>query len=390
MRFARRVDTLAESATMRVTRRAAELRAAGRDVISFSVGEPDFDSPPSAVAAARRALAEGFTRYTPAAGIGELRRALAARYAERHRTPWTPSDVLVTVGAKAGLFELMMVLLDEGDEMVLPIPAWVSFEAQARFAGARVVTVTTDWRDGYTIHAEPVIEALSERTRVVLLNTPCNPTGGIVPADDLRRIVEACADRGVVVISDETYDRVIYDGLIFPSAAALAREFPDTVVLVGSFSKTYAMTGWRVGFVLGPPALMAKVQDLQSHMTSNPTSFAMRGALAALEEAEDDVATMIAAFSARRDLVIERLRAMPGVRCRPPAGTFFVLPDVSACYRPGRRGSVALAEHLLEVAGVAVVPGIAFGSDDHLRISFASSIPDLERGLERMARALAD
>ncbi len=389
MQLAQRAQRLAESATLRVTQRAADLRAEGRAIISFGAGEPDFPSPPVAVEAARHALADGFTRYTAAAGIPSLRQALAQRFADQYGAPWALANTMVTVGAKAALFELFLTLVDDGDEVIMPTPCWVSFEEHVRFAGGNAVLVERSWEDRFAIHAEPIIEAMTERTRVVLLNSPCNPSGGLVGADDLRRIVEACAERGIILLSDETYERFVYDGGTHVSAAEHARSHPETVVVVGSFSKTYSMTGWRVGYALGPATLIKKVIDIQSHATSNPTSFAMVGAQAALEHAESEVQTMIAAFEQRRDLVVERLQAMPGIRCTSPGGAFYVLPDVSACFRPDRHGSIALAEFLLEEAEVAVVPGIAFGNDNHIRISFACSRDDLETGLARMARALA-
>ncbi|MEM6454096.1 MAG: pyridoxal phosphate-dependent aminotransferase [Acidobacteriota bacterium] len=386
--LSRRANRLAESATMRVSRRAAELREAGRSIINFGAGEPDFDSPAVAVEAARQALADGFTRYTPAPGMPALRDALAADARARHGAPWQRANCLVTVGGKAALFELAMTLIDEGDEAIVPVPAWVSFLEQIRFAGGTPVTVSLAADDAFAVHAAPIIDALTPRTRMVVLNAPSNPTGGLMAADELRAIVEACAARGVVVVCDETYERFVYDNATCASGAALAAEFPETIVVVGSFSKTYAMTGWRVGFALGAETLIAKLGAVQSHMTSNPTSFAMAGALAALDGAESDVRTMLATFARRRDLVVERLDAMPGVTCAPPQGAFYVFPDVSAHYQPGRADSVAMAEFLLEQAGVAVVPGVAFGNDRHIRISFACSAQELETGLDRIAVAL--
>lgn len=373
---------------MRVSRRAQELRAEGREILDFSAGEPDFPSPTVAVEAARLALAEGFTRYTAAAGTPDLRVALAERFHQSHGSPWQQPNTLVTVGAKAALFELFQVLLEDGDEMVYPSPAWVSFAEQARFAGARPVAVATSAEDGFAIHAEPLIEAVTDATRVILINSPSNPTGGVIAEADLRRVVEYAAERDIVVLCDETYDRFVYDGKKHASCAALAGEYPKTVVLVGSFSKTYAMTGWRVGYALGHEELIKKAIALQSHATSNPTSFAMRGALAALEGGEDDVRRMIAAFEKRRDTVVAGLEALPGVRCRKPAGAFYVFPEVSECFRDGRRGSLELAEHLLEEAEVALVPGIAFGDDHHVRLSFACATSTLEQGLARLATAL--
>jgi aspartate aminotransferase len=251
------------------------------------------------------------------------------------------------------------------------------------------VFVDTAAADGFAIHAEPFLERIGERTAAVLINSPCNPTGGVISPGDLRRVVEACARVGAVLVYDETYERFVYDGAAHSSAAALAAEFPETIALVGSFSKTYAMTGWRLGYVLGPPALIRAAAAIQSHMTSNPTSFAMRGACAALAGAEADVTAMIAEYAARRAFLVPRLNAIPGWSCAPPAGAFYAFPNVAGCFRDGRRGSVALCEHLLDRAGVALVPGAAFGADDHVRISFACSRQTLEQALDRIAGALA-
>ena len=381
---------MSESATLQVSRKAAELRARGVEVVDFGAGEPDFDTPPIAVDAARQALARGFTRYTNASGIPELRAALADALRQRHGAPWAPSQTVITVGAKAALFELALALFESGQEVVIPSPCWVSFPEQVRFTGAEPVAAPTDIADSFRIHADAVLGALTPRTRAVLLNSPCNPTGGVVGAADLRAIVEEAARRGVLVISDETYERFLYDGAPHASAAALAAEFPETVVLVGSFSKTYAMTGWRIGFLAGPPAIVRAVENVQSHATSNPTSFAMVGALEALRGAEEEVGRMIAEYQWRRDYLIPRLNALPGVVCPPPAGAFYAFPDVSRCYRDGRRGSIAFSELLLERARVAVVPGEAFGADEHVRISFACSREALECGLRRLADVLAD
>ncbi len=388
MRLAERVSRIGESATLKVIRRAAELRAQGVDVVDFGAGEPDFRSPEVAVEAARRALADGFTKYTPSSGIPELRDALAERFHRDFGAPWRGADVVVTVGGKAALFELALALFDEGGEVVLPSPCWVSFPEQIRLAGARPVLVPSAPEDGFRLHADALIEALTERTRAVLINSPSNPSGGMIEAADLRRLVAACAERGVLVISDETYERFVYDGA-FASVASLAAEFPETVVLVGSFSKTYAMTGWRIGYVLGPREVLAPVANVQSHATSNPTSFAMVGALTALREAEPDVERMIATYRKRRDFLIPRLNELPGFSCRPPAGAFYAFPRVAEAFGEGRRGSVAFAEALLEEAAVAVVPGAAFGADEHVRISFACSTETMERGLARMAELLA-
>lgn len=385
-----RVSRIGESATLRVSRLASDLRARGVSVVDFGAGEPDFPSPPVAVEAARQALADGFTRYTPGSGIPELRAAVADLYRRDFGAPWTAAQTVITVGGKAALFEVALAVFDDGQEVVLPSPSWVSLPEQIRFAGAHPVAVQTCPHDGFRLHAGPILEAVTGRTRAILLNAPCNPTGGVVSAEDLRAIVAFAAERGLLVISDETYVRFVYDGLQPVSAAALAAEFPETVIVVGSFSKTYAMTGWRVGFLLGPPEVVRAVEVIQSHATSNPTSFAMVGALEALRHAEPNVREMLAEYAARRDMLIPRLNELPGFSCRPPDGAFYAFPHVADCFRPGRQGSVAFAEQLLAEARVAVVPGEAFGADDYIRISFACSREALAEGLERLSAVLAD
>ena len=388
MKLAARVLRIGESATMKVTRRAAELRARGVDVISFGAGEPDFASPAVAVEAARESLAAGFTKYTAATGIEDLRRALLDRYRRDWGAPWGAlAQAAITVGAKAALFELALAVVDDGDEVIIPSPCWVSFPDQVRLCGGTPVLVPSHAGDGFRIRADGILAAMTPATRAVVVNSPCNPTGGMIERDDLRRIVEGAAARGILVVSDETYERFVYDGPAFVSCAAFAADHPETVVVVGSFSKTYAMTGWRIGYAVGPPAVLAGVAAIQSHATSNPTSFAMTGALAALEGAEADVRAMIEEFRVRRDLVVHALNAIPGITCRPPAGAFYAFPRVAERYRDGE-GSVEFAERLLEDARVAVVPGAAFADDAHVRLSFACSREDLREGLTRIARAL--
>jgi aspartate aminotransferase len=388
MKFADRISRVGESATLAVSRRAKELKAEGVDVIDLSAGEPDFDSPPVAIDAAIRALREGKTRYTAAAGLPELREAVAADYGERYEAPWSGSDTVITVGGKAALFELALALVGEGDEVVIPLPYWVTFPEQVRLAGGRAVFVETTVSDGFKLRAGAVLERLTDRTRVVILNSPSNPTGRLIEREELEAIVEACAQRGIFVISDETYDRFVFDDRPFASAAPLASRFPETVIVVGSFSKSYAMTGWRIGFMLGPQQVVKAVSTIQSHATSNPTTFAMYGALAALEGAEERVQEMLDAYRGRLAAVTSLMESLPGFRCPAPVGAFYVFPDASACFADGRRGSVEFARFLLEQARVAVVPGVAFGCDGHLRISFVCSTERLTQGVERIRAAL--
>lgn len=389
MKISARARGIAESATLSVARTARELKAAGVDVIDLSVGEPDFPSPEVAVSAASKALADGFTRYTGNAGIPDLLEALASDYRRRHGSPWTAREAMVTVGAKMALFELAQALFEDGDEVILPAPYWVSLPEQIRLAGARPVIVETSAEDGFRIEAEALLRAVTERTRAVLLNSPCNPSGGMMDAAELELLVRGCAEKGLVLIADETYERFVYGGRRAVSAAALAAEFPQTVVVVGSFSKTYAMTGWRLGYALGPAPILQAIGKIQSHATSNPTSFAMVGAVAALEHGEAQWLERRAEFEARRDLLVPLLNRLPGISCAEPAGAFYVFPGVTGCYGEGREDSIAVAQWFLEEARVAVVPGIAFGCEGHVRMSFACSREDLQEAHSRLHALLS-
>ncbi len=372
---------------MAVSRRVAELRREGVEVFDLGAGEPDFPSPETAVSAAQRALDEGRTKYTVLEGTPELRAGLASRY-RAHGAPWRAANVLVTVGAKAALYELAQALLSAGDEVVMPTPAWVSIPAQVRLAGATAVTVPMAAGDGFAIRAQPLLGAMSERTRAVIVNTPCNPTGAVASMLDLERLAAACAERGALLISDETYERFVYDGWRHASVASLAAAYPETVVLVGSFSKSYAMTGWRLGYLLGAPSVVSAAAAVQSHVTSNATSFAMAGAEAVLRCEPPEAAALAAACARRRRSLLRELGRLPGVVCAPPPGTFYAFPDVSAWFDDWCPDSAAFSRCLLEEAGVATTPGSAFGCEGHIRLSYACSDEVLTSGMERIARLL--
>ena len=389
MELAARVARIGESATLEVSRRAKTLKAQGEEVLDLSAGEPDFASPRVAVEAARQALADGKTKYTDGRGIPALRQALAQRFASEFGAPWSEDQVLVTTGGKMSLFELFEALVEGGGKVVMPSPYWVSFPEQVRFAGGEPVMVPMRAETGFAIEPQPLIDAIDDATRAVLINSPSNPTGGMISAEALHQVARACQDRAIPLIADETYERLVYGGKSHASVATLASELAETVVLVGSFSKTYAMTGWRIGYVLGPTPLLKALTKIQSHSTSNPTTFAMYGALAALEGAEEEVRANLAKFAARRTLLVERLGQLPGVSCASPDGAFYAFPDVSAHFQPGRPDANALAKYLLEEVRVAVVPGGAFGSPDHIRLSFACSQETLTRALDRIGEALS-
>ena len=372
---------------MAVSRRVAELRREGIEVLDLGAGEPDFPSPETAVRAVRRALDEGRTKYTVLEGTAELRALLADRY-RAEGAPWRVANTLVTVGAKAALYQLAQAFLGPGDEAVVPTPAWVSIPAQVRLAGAEAVAVPMAPEDGFAIRAQPLVAAMTGRTRAVIVNTPCNPTGAVASILDLERLASACAERGALLISDETYERFVYDGRRHASVAALAARYPDTVVLVGSFSKSYAMTGWRVGYLLGSAEVVAAAAAVQSHVTSNATSFAMAGAEAVLADEPPESAALVAACARRRQLVLRELGRAPGVVCPPPAGAFYAFPDVSAFFDETCPDSASLCRRLLDEARVAATPGSAFGCEGHLRLSFACADDVLASGLEGIVRVL--
>lgn len=390
MRLAGRIGRTRESATVRLARRVKVLRESGADLVDLGAGEPSFGSPRVAVEAAREALHQGLTGYTSVDGRSDLRRALADRFRQRYGAPWSGvGDTLVTVGAKAALFQLALALFDDRDEVIVPSPCWVSLPAQVELAGARSVLVPTLERDRFAIRSEPLLAAITPRTRAILVNSPCNPTGGVASKKALEELVEGCAQHGIVLISDETYEAFVYDGRRHASVAELAAQHQESVVLVGSFSKSYAMTGWRVGYAMGPPDLMAAVRLVQSHSTSNATSFAQPGALAALLEAQEKVEESVALCQRHRDLVVQELGQIRGVRCHQPQGSFYAFAEVSGRFDGRRTDATALAESLLEEQGVVVVPGAAFGDDRFLRLSFAAETEQLREGLDRIGRAWA-
>jgi aspartate aminotransferase len=396
MKYASRASRVAGSATFAVMKAASALRARGIDVVDFGPGEPDFPTPAFVKHAAIDAIESDFTKYTDAAGIPELREAIAERYQAAWDAPYTASEVLVTAGGKQALHTAFLALFEEGDDVLVPVPYWVSFPEMVTLAGARSVFVPTSAASGFRLKAADVARAATPATRGVVVNTPNNPTGAVMDPAEVDAVVRLAASKGWTVLFDECYDRFLFEGKHF-SAAALAREFPDTVFVAGTLSKTYAMTGWRVGFGLGPKPLIDLMGRIVSHATSNVCSITQRAAVAALtrpDEAQPAVEGMLAEYARRREYLIPALNALPGVTCAAPGGAFYAFPDVSAHY--GKKvggqevtGSLSFAKALLDSVAVAVTPGIAFGEDRCVRISFATSRARIEEGISRLARALA-
>jgi aspartate aminotransferase len=382
--LADRISLISESSTMKVAADADRLRREGVDVVDFSAGEPDFPTPENIKQAAIRAIDANFTKYTPVSGTAELKQAICDRHKSNYGTSYQPKECVVTVGGKHACFNLAQALVNPGDEVIIPVPYWVTYKDIVNYAGGKCVFVDTDEDAGFALTASMVERHFSPRTRAILLNSPCNPSGASFPRAELERIVRLCKDRGVWVITDECYDRFLYNEQ--PYSLAALPEVRETVIVAGSLSKTYAMTGWRVGFVLAPPPLIAGVNKLQSHTTSNPTSISQKAAVEALRGPQESVTAMLAEYRTRRDYVIERLRKIPGVKAQEPKGAFYAYPNVSAAFHNGVSDSLQFAEKLLAEEHVAVVPGEAFGTNDHIRVSYATSMQELARGLDRLER----
>jgi len=389
MSLSRRVGSIAPSVTLEIDAKVAALKAAGQDVIGLGAGQPDFPTPAPALDATRRFLASGRVRYTPSSGLPELRMEAARYLTDTTRREWDAEHVIVTCGAKEGLALTLMALVQEGDEVVVPTPSWLSYHPMIVAAGAHRVTVATEPEDGFRADPERLAEVVNERTRVVLLNTPSNPTGTIWPRADLEvleRVLEPYPD--VVIVSDEIYSPFVYENAEHVSPSSMPGLAERTVVVNGC-SKAFSMTGWRIGFVAAPADVAVAIASLKSHTTSNAATPSQHAALAALREARDDTATMVEAFAKRRRIVLDALAAIEGVSLVEPRGAFYVFPRVDAFYGDDLPDSVSFCAALLEQAHVAVVPGVAFGEDRCVRLSYATSADELEEGMGRLARFLA-
>jgi len=391
--LADRMKSLAPSSTLAVQARAKELRARGIDVISFGAGEPDFDTPERIKDAAIQAMRRGQTKYTEVGGIPELRAAVCAKLRRDNALEYEPADILVSVGAKHTLFNIVVALLNPGDEMLVPSPFWVSYPEQAQLLGARAVTVPTDEATGFDLDPDRLRAAVTPRTKLIVINSPNNPTGAVFSRTALEAVARLAVERGLLVVSDECYEALTFEGR-HVSIAQLHPEMKARTFVVNTCSKAYAMTGWRIGYAAGPRDLIRAMTNVQSQVTSNPASIAQWAAVEALSGPQDDVAKMAGEFDRRRRLIIAGLNALPGVTCMMPKGAFYAFANVSGLF--GKRtpegtrltGSLDVTEFLLEHARAAVVPGLDFGSDAHVRLSYATSAELIREGLARMDAAI--
>ncbi len=374
---------------MAVAAEAGRLKAAGVDVVAFGAGEPDFPTPDNIKQAAIRALDENFTKYTPAGGIPELRQAICDWHRDNFATSYEPSECIACVGAKHVIFNTMAALIQAGDEVILPAPYWVTFYDVVNYHGGKPVMVETSEDEGFRLRASDIERALTPKTKLVIVNSPSNPSGAVVSREEFEKIYRLTSSRGVMLLSDECYCHLVYESEPF-SIAAVEGSKPHLVV-AGSLSKTYAMTGWRLGYALAPKELISAINKLQSHATSNPTSIAQKAGIEALRGPQDSIPQMLEEYRSRRAFVIPTLNSMPGVRCAEPGGAFYAYPNIGSFLgKNGMETALDFSAALLKEAHVAVVPGQAFGTKEHVRISYATSMHELERGLERIRQFLAD
>lgn len=382
MELNERVNGIAPSLTLAIDAKAKALMAAGEKVCGFGAGEPDFDTPEHVKEAAAKALREGKTKYAPNDGIMELRVAIADKLATENKLSYKIEQILVSNGAKHSLFNIFMALCREGDEIIIPAPYWLSYPEMVRVAGGKPVFVHGSEAHGLRVTASQVEAAITKRTKAIVLNSPSNPTGMVYTRDELRSLAEVAVKHNLYIVSDEIYERMVYDGVEAVSIGSLSQEIFKHTITVNGFSKPYAMTGWRLGYFAGPLELVKAASALQSHSTSAPNTFAQYGAVAALRGSQDCVSKMVKAFDERRQYLYNRLTAMKGITCVKPAGAFYVFPNISSF----GLSSIDFAQKLLEQEKMAVVPGLPFGADENIRLSYACSMANIEEGMTRLER----
>jgi len=395
MHVSQRAQGIAPSATLAISAKAAALKAQGIDVVNFGVGEPDFDTPAHIKRAAVAALDAGFTKYPlPVSGITELREAIVRKLARENGLTYSPDEISVAIGGKNALYALMQAVVDPDDEVVIPAPYWVSYVEMARLAGGKPVVIDAAEDRDFKLAPEELDAAITDKTALVVLNSPSNPTGTVYTPAELEALAAVIVRRDVCVATDEIYEHLLYDGAEHRSIASFGPEIRKRTVICNGHSKTYAMTGWRIGYLAGPAAIIGAVNKLQSHSTSGPTSFVQKAAAVALNDDQRCVAEMRTEFDRRRKYIVERLRALPGITCRTPKGAFYAFPNISGWI--GReiagkriRGSTDFAEACLNEARVAVVAGVEFGSDRHIRLSYATSMERIVEGMNRLEQMLA-
>lgn len=390
-----RTKKVKPSPTLAVDSRAKELKAKGFDVINFGVGEPDFDTPEHIKEAAIKAIKDGFTKYTPVGGIDELKEAIIEKLEKDNGLKYKKENIIVSCGAKHSLYNIAQALYNPGDEVIIPSPYWVSYPDQVLLNDANPVIVDTKEEDDFVLNAEVLKEKITSRTKAVILNSPSNPTGFIYNKKALEEIAEIALKKNIYIISDEIYEKLIYDGKEHISIASLDEEIKNKTIVVNGLSKSHAMTGWRIGYAAGPAEIIKIMTKIQSQSTSNPTSIAQKAAVAALRGPQECVERMRKEFEKRRDYLVKELNSIPGISCRMPGGAFYVFPNIKNNFGKKTdniqiKSSMDLSIYLLEKAMVALVPGSAFGAEGYIRLSYATSMENLQKGIERIRKSLEE
>ena len=388
-----RAKSLKPSPTLAINAKAKSMQAQGIHVISFGAGEPDFDTPENIKQAAKKALDEGFTKYTPVGGIDELKDAIINKFKKDNQLTYKRSEILVSCGGKHSFYNLAQAIFDQGDEVIVPAPYWVSYPPMVALANATPVIVETTEKNEFKITSEELKKAITPKTKALIINSPSNPTGSAYAKKELEKIAEIAISHNLFVISDEIYEKIVYDGFEFTSIASLNDEIKKRTIIVHGVAKTYAMTGWRIGYTAGSEEIISAMNNIQSQSTSNPTSIAQKASVEALNGPQSEVDKMVSAFAQRRNYIVDRLNKIDGVSCYKPVGAFYVFPNFSSYYGKSYQGkkianSTILADFFLDVARVAVVPGVEFGADPFERLSFATSMENIEEGLNRIEEAL--
>ena len=379
-KIAQRAASLSPSLTLAIDSKAKAMKAAGEDVVGFGAGEPDFDTPQHIKDAAAAALAAGFTKYTPSSGIPELRQAIADKFQRENGLTYKPSQIIVSNGGKHSCYNVILATCEEGDEVIIPSPYWLSYPEMVKLAGAKPVILETTDKTEFKVTPAQLRAAITANTRLFILNSPSNPTGSVYTPDEIKALGDICVEKGVLIMSDEIYEHLTYDGAVVKSVASFSQAHYDHTIIVHGFAKAWSMTGWRLGFLAAPEPIAKAIDAVQSHSTSNPCSFAQKGGLAALTGSQAHLPGWLAEYAKRRTRAWEMLNAMPGVTCVNSKGAFYLFPNISGT---GLK-SADFCARLLEQEKVAAVPGIAFGADDYIRISYATSLANIEKGLGRM------
>jgi aspartate aminotransferase len=379
-KISQRAASLSPSLTLAIDAKAKAMKAAGEDVVGFGAGEPDFDTPQHIKDAAAQALAAGFTKYTPSSGIPELREAIAAKFKKENGLAYKPSQCIVSCGGKHSCYNVILATCEPGDEVIIPAPYWLSYPEMVKLAGAKPVILETTDKTEFKVTPEQLRQAITPNTRLFILNSPSNPTGSVYTPAETKALGDICVEKGVLIMSDEIYEHLLYDNAKVQSVASFSPAHQEHTIIVHGLAKAYSMTGWRIGFLAAPEPIAKAIDAIQSHSTSNPTSFAQKGGVAALTGPQDHLQTWLAEFDKRRRFAHAKLNSIPGLTCVNAKGAFYLFPNIS---QTGLKSSDFCAK-LLEQQKVAAVPGIAFGADDYIRLSYATGMANIEKGLDRL------